>query len=221
MNDDKRTSLRVMDDLKMRGFDDKREYVNSLEGRDDEQALSLLVECLCDESAYLRDLAEKALIRKGSSCADVLLPHLTQGLWYTRAAVANVLGSQGCKDALPGLQEMSGDANRAVAEAALDAIIRIAAAGHAVSAARTLNHVQPILARRALDQGDKVRAGLATQLQRLMSDRELMQASDDEVLREDVAVAEAQENLEWEVLTGRDGSKKSSAEDEVERTSQA
>src|SRR5262249_59224716 len=138
MADDKYSSLRALEAMQVRSLEGKREYVASLEARGDEQALSLLVECLCDESGYLRDLAERALVRVGDKGADVLLPHLTQGLWFTRVSVAKVLGELGYRYALPGLVEMAGDANRAVAEAALASAARIVAAGHVGSMARAL-----------------------------------------------------------------------------------
>ena len=43
--------------LNARGLTAKREYVRGLEQRHDPQALSLLTECLCDESSFLRELA--------------------------------------------------------------------------------------------------------------------------------------------------------------------
>jgi hypothetical protein len=209
--EDKRATLRVLDDLQMKSLEGKREYVTSLDKRDDEQALSLLVECLCDESSYLRDLAEKALIRKGDSSTEVLLPHLTQGLWYTRASVARILGRLGRKEALLGLVQLAADGNRAVADAAAGALAEVAAQGHAVTVARALFGTDRRLADRVLDRAEGASAGLSNQLHRLLDDRELMTAREEEVLREDLGVAEAQDNLEWEVLTGKDVQEDTSA----------
>ena len=78
--------------MNSRGLTGKREYVRSLEQRSDAEALSLLVECLSDESWFLRDLAEEALLRMGERGAPVLVPLLDQGLWFTRASAARVLG---------------------------------------------------------------------------------------------------------------------------------
>ena len=117
MSEEKHATLRVLDALQMKGFDGKREYVASLERRGDEQAVSLLVECLCDESTFLRELAERALTRMGEAHIALLRPLLTQGLWYTRASVARVLGGLGAKEALPDLVTLLTDANGAIADA--------------------------------------------------------------------------------------------------------
>ena len=76
MSDDKFSQNKPFDALNSRGLTGKREYVLGLEQRRDDEALSLLVECLCDESWYLRDEAEAALARIGSSVAPVLRPVL-------------------------------------------------------------------------------------------------------------------------------------------------
>jgi hypothetical protein len=65
MTDDKYGQGRTLDAMNARGLAGKRDYVRSLEQRRDEEAMSLLVECLCDESWYLRELAENALLRLG------------------------------------------------------------------------------------------------------------------------------------------------------------
>jgi HEAT repeat protein len=203
MADDKYSSLRALEAMQVRSLEGKKEYVASLEARGDEQALSLLVECLCDESGFLRDLAERALIRLGPGAVDVLLPHLTQGLWFTRTSVARVLGEIGAREALPGLVEMAGDANRAVAESACSAMIRVALAGHVVSVARALHRAPSGVAEEILAGAESAQAGLAAQLQRVLSDRELMTAREDELLSETPGSFGAQEGVEWEILTGR------------------
>src|SRR5262249_55056050 len=80
MSDDKYAQSKPIDALNSRGLTGKREYVRGLEQRADAEALSLLIECLCDESWYLRDQAEQALLRLGPDTAGVLLPMLEQGL---------------------------------------------------------------------------------------------------------------------------------------------
>jgi HEAT repeat protein len=202
MADDKYSSLRALEAMQVRSLEGKREYVASLEARGDEQALSLLVECLCDESGYLRDLAERALVRVGDKGADVLLPHLTQGLWFTRVSVAKVLGELAYRDALPGLVEMAGDANHAVSEAALASAARIAAAGHVVSMARALYRAPGQRTAEFLRAADQRQPGMAQQIQRALADSELMTAADHEVLHEDAGLTST-EGVEWEVLTGR------------------
>ncbi len=200
MSEEKHATARVLDALQMKGFDGKRDYVASLEARADEQAVSLLVECLCDESSFLRDLAEKALVRMGAEHARPLRPLLTQGLWYTRASVARVLGAVGAREALPELVALLADPNRAIAEAAGDAIVQIAKSGSLVSVARAVHGASETVRRVLLRRAETISPGLGPQLERLLADRELMAADEGEVLRQDAAAAEAQDNVEWEVL---------------------
>ena len=95
MADSKNSQGRPDDLLNSRGLGAKRDYVRGLEQRGDAEALSLLVECLCDDSWYLRDLAEEAFLRMAERGAPVLLPLLDQGLWFTRTSSARVLGRLG------------------------------------------------------------------------------------------------------------------------------
>ena len=54
------------DGMNTRGLTAKREYVRELERRGDAEAIARLAECLKDESAYQRDLAEQSLMRLGA-----------------------------------------------------------------------------------------------------------------------------------------------------------
>jgi HEAT repeat protein len=139
MSDDKFSQAKPFDALNSRGLIGKREYVRGLELRRDEEALSLLVECLCDESWYLRDQAEEALTRIGPSVASVLLPLLEQGLWFTRTSSARVLGRFGHRPAVPGLLRLADDANETVADAARDALVAVGRGGGTISIARALH----------------------------------------------------------------------------------
>jgi len=203
MADDKYSSLRALDALQSRSLEGKREYVASLEARGDEQALSLLVECLCDESAFLRGLAEGALSRLGQRAVDALLPHLTQGLWFTRLSVSRVLGELGAREALAGLVEQAGDANRSVAETAVEAIVRVAAKGQVVSTARALHRAPEAVRERVLAAAQRAGGEVSAQLARTLGDRELMAARADEVVGE-APPPDAHEGVEWELLTGRE-----------------
>src|SRR5437667_5611512 len=93
--DDKFAQSQAFDAMNPRGLAAKREYVRGLEQRRDAEAMSLLVECLCDESWYLRDLAERAFLRLGDEAAPVLMPLLEQGLWFSRTSAAGILGRLG------------------------------------------------------------------------------------------------------------------------------
>src|SRR5262245_13847678 len=112
--------------LNARGLTAKREYVRGLEQRHDPEALSLLTECLCDESWFLRDLAEQAFLRLGEEHAGVLVPLLAGGLWYTRLSAARLLGRIGYRPAVPALLELCGDRTETVALEARNAVVALA-----------------------------------------------------------------------------------------------
>ena len=148
MSDDKYGAGRTLDAMNARGLAGKRDYVRSLEQRRDEEAMSLLVECLCDESWYLRQLAEEAFLHLGDEGAPVLLPLLEQGLWFTRASAAGVLGKLGYPPAVPGLLRLSEDKNRSVAEAAREALLAVGRSSGAVRIAHVLHRTAPDVRRR-------------------------------------------------------------------------
>ena len=72
MTDDKFAQAKSIDILNTRGLSAKRDYVRGLERRGDAEALSLLVECLCDESWFLRDLAEEAFLNMAERGAETV-----------------------------------------------------------------------------------------------------------------------------------------------------
>lgn len=191
------------DVLNSRGLTGKRDYVRGLEQRRDDEALSLLVECLCDESWYLRDQAEEALLRTGPSVAHVLLPLLEQGLWFTRTSAARVLGRLGDRGAVPGLLRLAEDANETVADAARDALVAIGRASGAIRIAQNLHGLPPDVRRRRLDELASRDRALGERLERMMTNDELMSAEGGDALSDDSAVVRAnEEGLEWELLTG-------------------
>jgi HEAT repeat protein len=194
---------RTLDALSQRGLSAKREYVLGLELRADEAALSLLVECMCDESWYLRELAEQAFGRMGEPAAGVLLPLLDQGLWYTRSSAARVLGSIGYRPAVAGLLRLTEDPNHTVAEEARDALVAIARRQGAVRVAWALHRMPPDRRRARLDEIAARDRGLAERVDRLMRTDELMAVENADLLSDDSAMVRAnEEGVEWEVLTG-------------------
>jgi HEAT repeat protein len=202
MTDDKFTH-KSLDALNARGLAGKREYVRGLEQRRDEEALSLLVECLCDESWYLRQLAEDALMRMGERCSPVLLPLLDQGLWYTRSSAARVLGRFGRRDAVPDLLRLAEDANADVREAAREALVMIGRHGGAVALARALTGLTPDARRRRFDDLVSRDRTVGERIERMMRNDEIMAVAPAEDLADDSPlVRSAEEGLEWEVLTG-------------------
>jgi len=203
MSDDKYAQSKPIDALNSRGLTGKREYVRGLEQRADAEALSLLIECLCDESWYLRDQAEQALLRMGPDTATVLLPMLEQGLWFTRTSAARVLGRFGHRPAVPGLLRLAEDANETVAAAARDAMVAIGRSGGAIRLAQALHGLPPDTRRRRFDEIAAADRHLGERLARMMRNDELMGVEGGDALSdESPAVKASEEGFEWEVLTG-------------------
>jgi HEAT repeat protein len=203
MSDDKFSQSKPFDALNSRGLTGKREYVRNLEQRADPEALSLLIECLCDESWYLRDQAEGALSRIGPRVSDILLPLLEQGLWFTRTSAARVLGGFGHRPAVPGLPRLAEDANETVADAARDALVAIGRAGGAIRIALALHGLPPDLRHRRFDELAALDRHLGERVARMMRSDELMSTEGADALSDESDVVRAsEEGLEWEVLTG-------------------
>jgi HEAT repeat protein len=189
--------------LNSRNLATKREYVRDLVMKGDQQSLLLLVECLCDESWYLRDLAEQAFLGMGEGGASVLLPLLEQGLWFTRTSAARVLGRLGYRPSVPALFRLSDDTNDTVADAARDALVAIGVQRGAIGLAHTLHRLPPDLRRRRIDEIAARDRVLAERIERMMRNEELMGTEDESMLTDDSpAVRASEEGVEWEVLTG-------------------
>jgi HEAT repeat protein len=202
MTDDKHVQSKPFDALNSRGLTAKREYVQGLEQRRDAEALSLLVECLCDESWYLRDLAERAFMRLGDEGASVLLPLLEQGLWFTRTSAAGILGRMGYRPALPALCRLTEDANRTVVDAAREGLVAIGRQSGAVSLAHVLHHLPPDVRRRRVEEIAARDRSLAARIEQLMRNDDLMSADNAFALSDDSPLVRASEDgVEWEVLT--------------------
>ncbi len=202
MTDDK-YAQKPLDHLNTRGLTAKREYVRGLETRGDPEALSLLVECLCDESWYLRDLAEEAFLRMGDRGAAALLPLLEQGLWFTRTSAARVLGRVGYRPSVPALLRLAEDANETVVAASREALVTIGHQGGAVTVAHALHRLPPDLRRRRLDELAARDRPLFERVERLMRSDELMSTETADTLSDDHALVRAsEEGVEWELLTG-------------------
>jgi hypothetical protein len=203
MTDEKYGQTKPLDILNVRGLASKREYVRSLELRGDAEALSLLVECLCDDSWYLRGLAEEAFLKLGDRGAEALLPLLDRGVWFTRASAALVLGRLGYRPAVPALFLLTEDKNTTAASAARDALVAIGIQRGAIRLAHALHRMPPDVRRGRMDEiaaGDRV---LGERVERMMRSEELMSAENVDALSDDSAAVRAtEEGVEWEVLTG-------------------
>ncbi len=202
MTDDKYAQRQPFDALNPRGLTAKREYVRGLEQRRDPEALSLLIECLCDESWYLRDLATQSFLRLGDAHADLLLPLLETGLWYTRTSAANILGRLAYRRAVSALCALAEDANRTVAEAARDALVAIARQGGGFRTAHVLHRLPADTRRRRLEELRERDRATCERVERMLRNEELMSAEDDGTLADDSPVVRSSEDgVVWEVLT--------------------
>jgi len=95
------------------------DLAQNLEGR---EALALLLKALHDQSWTLRDHAIPKIIAKGPQAIVPILRHLTSCVWYTRAALAQVLYSTGDHRAAVPLFLVLDDSNKSVAEEAQKAL---------------------------------------------------------------------------------------------------
>ncbi len=202
MADDKFAPSQAFDATNPRGLTAKREYVRGLEQRRDPESLSLLVECLCDESWYLRDLAQQAFLRLGEAGAAVILPLLEQGLWFTRTSAAGILGQVGYRPAVPGLMRLAEDKNRTVGDAASEALVAIGRADGAFRIAHVLHRLPPDARRRRLQDLVRRDGALAARVERMLASDALMAREDDGALADDSPeVSGVVDAVEWEVLT--------------------
>jgi HEAT repeat protein len=211
MSDDKYGPGRTQDAMNARGLAGKRDYVRSLEQRRDDESLALLVECLSDESWYLRDLAEHALLRLGDRGGEALLSIVEQGLWFTRASAARVVGRLGYGPAVPGLFRLCGDSNASVAQAARAALVDLGHRGGSVRIAWELYRMVPEARHDMLARLGTADRPLHERLERMLRNDEIMTRDDPAGLRDDSDVVRAsEEGVEWEVLTGPPVDRKSS-----------
>lgn len=202
MADDSFAPLRSFDAFSPRGLAGKREYVQGLEQRGDAEACALLVACLSDESGYLRDLAEAALIRLRVEPGPVL-PMLASGLWYTRVSAARTLGRLAAHGSAGPLSRLVDDTNQSVRRATTEALALLARGEEALAVARAL-YPRPDAERtrivREIAGDDRV---LEHRLVELLRQDDAMRASDDELLSHDAEVVRAgADGVAWEILTG-------------------
>ena len=203
MTTDEKHGQKTWDAMNSRGLAAKRESVRELELRADDEAIGRLVECLRDESGYLRDLSETALVRLGRRASPALLPLLRQGLWYTRASVARIFGKIGDGDAVSPLFELTRDGNDTVGAAALDALLAIGHQRGAIRLAHSLHRMPPDARTARIEEIQRRDPVLGERLRRFLRSDELMSVEDASALNDDSASVRAtEEGVEWEVLTG-------------------
>lgn len=127
--DERLETGRTLDALRRKNLEGKKTFVEELRRQKTPQALSLLLEILCDESWYLRELAIDALAEMGSTAVPPVRRLLATGLWYTRAAAARALGRLGDGASAGTILLLVTDPNVAVHDAAVRALREMAAAG--------------------------------------------------------------------------------------------
>jgi HEAT repeat protein len=202
MADEPYTTLRPFDALSPRGLAGKREYVLDLETRGDESAIRLLVECLADESGYLRDLAAAALVRLKAP-AEPIVPLLASGLWYTRLSAVRTLGRLAAREAAQPLGGLLSDPNEGVRGEAVEALAAIARGGGDLHVARSLHARGETECGRALRDLRARDGETARRLDALFLDRDLMSAPEHELLAPEPARARAgDDGVAWDLLTG-------------------
>jgi hypothetical protein len=141
--DDRIESGRAIEALRRKNLDGKRTFIDELKRQHDAKAISLLLEILCDESPYLRELATKALVEMGEPARAPLRGVLTTGLWYTRAAAVRALGAMGDAATAPHVLAMLEDSNRTARDAAVVALKSLVAAGQTAALGRALAATAP------------------------------------------------------------------------------
>src|SRR5262249_43974381 len=192
MRDD--PAAKVHEALNARGLAGKRDYVRSLEQRKDPQALTLLVECLSDESGYLRELAEAALAKLGErepQAGAALLPLLKHGLWFARASAARGLGRMAYAPGAGALLELTEDP---VASGARGAV---ASHGSAVGIAWELHRTPDDRRAARLAKLRAREAALADRVVRLLRADRLMSQPAPDSLRDDAPHVRAWEEKSW------------------------
>ncbi len=201
MADDHPGTSRIHDAMSARGLAGKRDYVRSLEQRRDEEALKLLVECLCDESGYLREMAESALLRLGERSGPALLPLLEQGLWFSRSSSARVLGRLGFGPAAGPLVRLTADRVENVVRDSCIALAELGRRGGLARIAWELQQLAPERRQERLVMLAAIDRPFAERLERLLRSEDLQRHTNPESL-DDAApwVRASEEGVAWETI---------------------
>lgn len=141
MVDDRLESGRTLEALRKKNLEGKRMFIEELRRQKTPKAVSLLLEILCDESWYLRELAIGALVEAGPMAEAPLHRVLAGGLWYTRSAAARALGRLGYAPASADILKLLDESNRTVRESAVEAVKALAAAGRITTLCEALADV--------------------------------------------------------------------------------
>jgi len=202
MSDDSYATLKSLDALSPRGLAGKREYVLELEQKGGDVALLQLVECLNDESGYLRDLAGAALARLGAPVAP-LVPLLASGLWYARVSALRTLARLGDASCAAAVCPLLADSNRSVRDDAVATLTALARSSDDVRVARALYATPDALRAQAVKDIAAKAPETGQRIARLLADRDVMLAAEDELLPVTRPVSE--DGVAWDVLTSAAG----------------
>ncbi|MDZ4805653.1 MAG: hypothetical protein SGI90_12400 [Candidatus Eisenbacteria bacterium] len=166
--DDRIESGRAIEALRRKNLEGKRAFIEDLR-QTDPKSISLLLEILCDESWFLRELALKSLVDIGEPARLPLRAILSSGLWYTRAAAVRALGRMGDAVSAPHILDMLEDSNRTARDAGLEAMRSLAAAGQTAALGRALAAMAPELRGARLALIERVDPDLARGVEASMS----------------------------------------------------
>jgi HEAT repeat protein len=135
---DKLEAGRTLESLRRKNLEGKRTFIEELKKQKTPKSISLLLEILCDESWYLRELSIGALVDSGSMSLEPLRGVFASGLWYTRAAAARALGLLGDEPSADGILSLLDESNRTVRQAAVEAVQSLARTAGPGSLCRSL-----------------------------------------------------------------------------------
>lgn len=138
MAEDRREFGRFLMELRLKDLDGRKAIIADLRRRKGERSVALLLEILCDESWYLRELAIEALGEMDEIAIAPLLTLLRSGLWYSRASAAKALGLIGDRRTVLPLAALLDDANTTVAAAGAEGLIGLCRRGLSLAVARAL-----------------------------------------------------------------------------------
>jgi HEAT repeat protein len=201
MTEDSFSTLKSLDALSPRGLAGKREYVLELEQRASEGGVTPLVECLKDESGYLRDLAAAALVRLGAPVGPIV-PLLSSGLWYTRVSTLRTLSRLREASCAPAIVPLLADTNESVRAEAVGALLALTRTADEVRVARALYGAPDPQRLWAVREMIALAPDLGRRIETLLKDRDVMLAEEDELLpRAPGARAASEEGVAWDVLT--------------------
>lgn len=133
----------TLEALRRKNLEGKKSFVEELRRQKTPQAISLLLEILCDESWYLRDLAIGALVEVGPTVIEPLRRLLATGLWYTRAAAARALAGLGDAGSAPIFLQLIEESNLSVRDAGVTALKELAAVGRSSAIREALAALPP------------------------------------------------------------------------------